>query len=85
MRAPGPDSYSGCELCGSVLIVGDNDADGRAACGKSHRASRPHAVWLPKIGGEIFEKVKYSTLVKIADATKFKKITYNNVMSALCV
>lgn len=41
------------------------------------------AVWRPKLGAEIFERVKYSTLVKIADAAHFKKKTYNNVVSAL--
>jgi integrase len=41
------------------------------------------AVWRPKLGAEIFERVKYSTLVRIADAGRFKKKTYNNVVSAL--
>jgi integrase len=40
-------------------------------------------VWRPKLGAEIFERVKYSTLVKIADAGHFKKKTYNNVVGAL--
>jgi len=30
-------------------------------------------VWRPKIGEEIFDKLKYSRLVKIADAKKLKK------------
>ena len=33
------------------------------------------AVWRPPIGEDSFEKVKYSALVKIADAKKFKKKT----------
>jgi len=39
------------------------------------------AVWRPKIGADLFERVKYSTLVKIADARKLKKKTYNNIVS----
>jgi integrase len=40
-------------------------------------------VWRPKIGHELFERVKYSMLVKIADAMKLGKKTYNNVISPL--
>jgi hypothetical protein len=32
---------------------------------------------------EFFEKIEYSALVKVADAKKFKKKTYNNFVSAL--
>jgi integrase len=42
-----------------------------------------NAVWRPKIGEELFEKIKYSTLVKIADAGKLSKKTYNNIISPL--
>jgi integrase len=41
------------------------------------------AVWRPKIGEEMFEKIKYSTLVKTADAMKLAKKTYNNIISPL--
>jgi integrase len=40
-------------------------------------------VWRPKIGTEIFVKVKYSVLVKIVDAKKLKKKTYNNIVSTV--
>ena len=41
------------------------------------------AIWRPAIGDQLFEKVKYSTLVKIADSKKLKKKTYNNIVSPL--
>jgi integrase len=41
------------------------------------------SVWRPAIGAELFEKVRYSTLVRIADAWKWKKKTYNNAISVL--
>ena len=41
------------------------------------------ATWRPKIGEGIFERVKYSTLVKIADSMKLSKKTYNNIISPL--
>jgi site-specific recombinase XerD len=40
-------------------------------------------VWRPKIGAEIFEKVKYSVLVKIVHSKKLKKKPYNNIVSAV--
>lgn len=41
------------------------------------------SVWQPRIGEELFDKVRYSTLARIADAHKCSKKTYNNVVSAL--
>ena len=41
------------------------------------------SVWRPRIGEELFDKVRYSTLARIADAHKCGKKTYNNVVSAL--
>src|SRR5947207_4662518 len=41
------------------------------------------ATWRPKIGEGIFERVKYSTLVKISDSMKLSKKTYNNIISPL--
>jgi site-specific recombinase XerD len=41
-------------------------------------------LWRPKIGTEVFEKVKYSVLVKIIDARELKKKTYNNVSTVRC-
>jgi integrase len=38
-------------------------------------------VWRPEIGDEPFEQIRYSRLVKIADGYKWKKKTYNNVIS----
>jgi integrase len=40
-------------------------------------------VWRPAIGALPFLSVRYSTLVKIADARRWTKKTYNNVISAL--
>jgi integrase len=40
-------------------------------------------LWRPKIGTEVFEKVKYSVLVKIIDARELRKKTYNNVVSTV--
>ena len=41
------------------------------------------AIWRPAIGTQDFESVKYSTLVKIADARSIGKKTYNNIISPL--
>jgi integrase len=41
------------------------------------------AIWRPEIGMQDFESVKYSTLVKIADARSISKKTYNNIISPL--
>lgn len=41
------------------------------------------AIWRPAIGAQDFESVKYSTLVKIADARSIGKKTYNNIISPL--
>ena len=41
------------------------------------------AVWRPKIGEELFEKIRYSMLVKTADAMTLAKKTYNNIISPL--
>jgi integrase len=40
-------------------------------------------VWRPKIGTRLFSEVRYSELMKIADAHARSKKTYNNVISAL--
>jgi len=40
-------------------------------------------VWRPEIGDEPFEQIRYSRLVKIADGYKWKKKTYNNVISVV--
>lgn len=48
----------------------------------SHRQSLDH-VWRPAIGPLPFLGVRYSTLVKVADAHPWKKKTYNNALSAL--
>ena len=40
-------------------------------------------VWRPAIGKELFEKIRYSRLAKIADSYKWSKKTYNNALSAL--
>jgi integrase len=40
-------------------------------------------VWRPRIGGAIFEDVRYSTLVRIVDGMALKKKTYNNIVSAV--
>jgi integrase len=43
-------------------------------------------VWRPVFGEKLFEKLKYSTLVKIADARKLSKKIYNNIISPVrCV
>jgi integrase len=41
------------------------------------------SVWRPEIGSQIFDQVRHSQLVKIADARKVTKKTYNNVVSPL--
>ncbi len=41
------------------------------------------SVWRPAIGTALFERVKYSDLVKIADGRKLSKKTYNNIISPL--
>jgi integrase len=40
-------------------------------------------IWRPAIGATLFDRVKYSDLVKIADARKLSKKTYNNIISPL--
>ena len=40
-------------------------------------------VWRPRIGKRLFEEIRYTELVKIADQHACKKKTYNNVVSAL--
>lgn len=40
-------------------------------------------MWRPQIGAELFAKIRYTQLVKIADGYQWKKKTYNNVISAL--
>ena len=41
------------------------------------------STWRPEIGAQIFDQVRYSQLVKVADARKVTKKTYNNVVSPL--
>jgi integrase len=41
------------------------------------------SIWRPAVGTQDFESVKYSTLVKIADARTISKKTYNNIISPL--
>jgi integrase len=41
------------------------------------------SIWRPEIGMQGFESVKYSTMVKIADARSISKKTYNNIISPL--
>jgi integrase len=41
------------------------------------------SIWRPAIGTRRFDQVTYSTLVKIADAKKVGKKTYNNIVSIL--
>jgi integrase len=42
-----------------------------------------NSVWRPAIGALPFLGVRYSTLVKVVDAHRWTKKTYNNVISAL--
>ncbi len=42
-----------------------------------------NGVWRPQIGAELFAKIRYTQLVKIADGYQWKKKTYNNVISTL--
>ncbi len=45
--------------------------------------ARSWNVWRPKIGTRLFSEVRYSELMKIADAHAESKKTHNNVISAL--
>jgi integrase len=40
-------------------------------------------IWRPAIGTVLFDRVKYSELVKVADSRKVSKKTYNNIISPL--
>ena len=40
-------------------------------------------VWRPKIGNRMFEEVRYSELMKIADSNSKSKKPHNNIISAL--
>jgi integrase len=40
-------------------------------------------VWRPTVGDEVFEKIRYSRLAKVADSYKWSKKSYNNAVSAL--
>ncbi len=55
------------------------------ATGDSCRKT-PANVWRPKLGTRLFSEVRYSELMKIADAHAKSKQTYNKVVSVLrCV
>jgi len=41
------------------------------------------SIWRPAIGIEIFDRVRYSQLLKIANSQKASKKTYNNILSPL--
>ena len=40
-------------------------------------------VWRPEVGEELFDKIRYSRLAKVADSYKWSKKTYNYAVSAL--
>jgi integrase len=42
-----------------------------------------NCVWRPTIGKELFHRVRYSSLIKIADSKPWSKKTYNNAISIL--
>jgi integrase len=42
-----------------------------------------NSVWRPQIGRQLFHRVRYSSLVKIADSKPWSKKTYNNAISIL--
>ena len=42
-------------------------------------------VWRPEIGEELFDKVRYSRLAKVADSYKWSKKTYNNASARFAV
>lgn len=42
-----------------------------------------NSVWRPQIGKQLFHRVRYSSLVKIADSKPWSKKTYNNAISIL--
>ena len=52
------------------------------ATGDSYRKTLAN-VWRPKLGTRLFSEVRYSELMKIADAHARSKKTYNNVVSVL--
>ena len=52
------------------------------ATGDSYRKTLSN-VWRPKLGTRLFSEVRYSELMKIADAHAKSKKTYNNVVSVL--
>ncbi len=52
------------------------------ATGDSYRKTLAN-VWRPKLGTRLFSEVRYSELMKIADAHAKSKKTYNNVVSVL--
>ena len=72
-RMPG-ESNPGVELLGAGDLFGTIED-----LGESRKIL--DATWRPKIGEGIFERVKYSTLVKISDSMKLSKKSMNSALA----